>query len=60
MALSRFHAPEYLLRYPSGLFVFRVKVPRDCRPAIPLAELRYSLKTRCVYTARKHLADVVK
>lgn len=59
MALSRFNTSEYLLRYPSGLFIFRVKVPRDCRPVIPQAELRYSLKTRCFYKARKHLATVL-
>lgn len=50
MALSRFKTPEYLLHYPSGIFVFRAQVPRDRRPVIPLAELRYSLKTRCAYT----------
>jgi hypothetical protein len=42
MAFSRFYTPEYLIRYPSGLFIFRIKVPLDCHSSTPQKELRYS------------------
>ena len=59
MALNRFNTPEYFLCYPSGLFIFPVKVPGDCRPSISQAEARYSLKTRVVDTAEKQLAIAI-
>lgn len=59
MGFSHFRTPEYLYRTPSGLFIFRIKVPRDCRPVIRRKELQYSLKTRCIYTARKLVAGVL-
>jgi hypothetical protein len=35
-----------------------MKVPRDCRSQVNRKELQYSLRTRCVYSARKHIASI--
>lgn len=59
MGFSRFRVPEYLYQTTSGLIIFRIKVPRDCRPIVRQRELQYSLKTRCIYSARKHLASIL-
>ena len=36
---------NYLVQYPTGLYVFRLKVPADLRPVIGKTEIRKSLKT---------------
>jgi hypothetical protein len=59
MGFSRFRCPEYLLQINTGLLVFRIKVPLECRPLLQQNEIQYSLKTRCVYTARKHIASIL-
>jgi integrase len=59
MGFSRLRVPEYLYQTTSGLFIFRMKVPHDCLPAIRHRELQYSLRTRCIYSARKHLASIL-
>jgi hypothetical protein len=63
MGFSIFRPPEYLYQTPTGLFtglfIFRMKVPPYCKPLLNKNELRYSLKTRCVYSARKHIASIL-
>lgn len=59
MGFFRFRCPEYLIQTNTGLFVFRMKVPLDCRPKLEKKEIQYSLKTRCIYTARKHIASIL-
>ena len=51
--------PEYIYQTSTGLLIFRMKVPRDCRPQIKKNELQYSLHTRCLYSARKHIATIL-
>lgn len=53
------YLPEYLSQQQSGLFIFRMKVPPDCQGIICKKELRYSLKTHCVYSARQHIASIL-
>ncbi len=52
--------PEYLYQTSTGLFIFRMRVPQDCRSAVGKTELRYSLKTRCIRTAREQLARILR
>ena len=59
MGFFRFRCPEYLIQTNTGLLVFRMKVPLDCRPKLEKKEIQYSLKTRCIYTARKHIASIL-
>lgn len=59
MGFSTFKTPEYLYQTSTGLFIFRRSIPIDCRSAFSKTELRYSLKTRCIRTARKHLATIL-
>jgi integrase len=40
------HLPHHLVRSASGIFHFRLKVPRDLRAAIGLAIVKISLRTR--------------
>ena len=51
--------PEYIYQTATGLFIFRMKVPHDCRPYLNKKELQYSLRTRCAYSARKHIASIL-
>lgn len=52
--------PSYTYRTHTGLFIFRLRVPSDCRPSLSnLTELRYSLKTHCPNTARSLVASIV-
>ena len=57
--LKRQRLPEYLYQTTTGLLIFRMKVPRDIRQCIKKLELQYSLRTRCVYSARKHIANIL-
>jgi integrase len=59
MGFSALYTPEYLQQTPTGLFIFRLKVPLDCLPFLSIKELRYSLKTHCIYSARKHIAAIL-
>ena len=59
MGFVRLRVPEYLYQTTTGLFIFRMKVPHDCFSTIRHRELQYSLKTRCIYSARKHLASIL-
>lgn len=61
MGFSAFRHPEYLYQTTTGLFVFRIRIPQDCRPTLNnRRELQYSLKTRCIRTARQLLAPVLQ
>lgn len=51
--------PEYIYQTTTGLLIFRMKVPRDCRPQVGKKELHYSLRTHCIYSARKHIASLL-
>jgi integrase len=59
MGFSCFRTPEYLYHTNTGLLVFRIAVPLDCRPTIQKTEIHYSLKTRCIYSARKSIASIL-
>jgi hypothetical protein len=59
MGLSYFKRPEYLYQTSKNLFIFRMKVPADCHPLICKNEVRFSLKTRCLYSAQKHIASIL-
>ena len=59
MGFSFLKYPEYLYQTNTGLFIFRMRVPLDCRLTIRQRELQYSLKTHCIYSARKHIASVL-
>ena len=59
MGFSHFRVPEYLHQTNTGLLVFRMSVPLDCRPTIQKNEIQYSLKTRCIYSARKRIASIL-
>lgn len=59
MGFSRFKCPEYLCQTNTGLLVFRIAVPLDCRPTLQKNEIHYSLKTRCIYSARKCIASIL-
>jgi len=52
MGFSNFYTPEYLQQTSTGLFLFRLRVPKDCLSVIGKAELKYSLKTRSLREAR--------
>lgn len=56
---KRLSLPEYIYQTETGLLIFRMKVPLDCRPALKKKELKYSLKTHCVYTGRQHIASIL-
>ena len=56
---KKYRFPEYIYQTHTGLLIFRIKVPRDCRPHLNKKELQYSLRTRCVYSARKHIASIL-
>lgn len=58
MGFSTFKPPEYLYQTKTGLFIFRMIVPVDCQPVLHKIEFRYSLKTRCIRTARQYLASI--
>jgi len=51
--------PEYIFQGDTGLFIFRMKVPLDCQSVLNKRELKYSLRTRCLYSARKNLAFIL-
>ncbi|MFT5727900.1 MAG: integrase [Desulforhopalus sp.] len=59
MGFSTFRPPEYLYQTKTGLFIFRMSVPLDCRSTFCKTEFRYSLKTRCIRTARKYLSSIL-
>lgn len=59
MGFSRFRCPEYLCQTNTGVFVFRIRVPQDCSSLINKHEIRYSLRTRCIYSARKYIASIL-
>lgn len=46
--------PHHLLRHPSGMFHFRLIVPRDLRAALSKAVVKISLRTRDPAIARGH------
>ena len=56
---KRLHLPEYISQTDTGLLVFRMKVPADCRHVLHKTVLKFSLRTHCVYTARKHVASLL-
>lgn len=56
---KRSHLPEYVFQSKTGLFIFRMKVPHDCQGIIYKKELKYSLRTHCIYSARKHIASLL-
>jgi integrase len=56
---NRHRYPEYIYQTDTGLLIFRMKVPRDCRSYLCKKELQYSLRTRCIYSARKHIASIL-
>lgn len=51
--------PKYIYQVPSGLLIFRMRIPLDCRSMIGKRELQYSLKTHCVYSARQQVAFIL-
>lgn len=57
---KRLHLPEYITQTDTGLFIFRMKVPSDCRHVLHRSVLKFSLRTRCIYTARKHVASLLQ
>lgn len=57
---KRLHLPEYITQTNTGLFVFRMKVPSDCRHVLHRSVFKFSLRTRCIYTARKHVASLLQ
>ena len=60
MALSySYTPPEYLQVSRTGLISFRYRVPNDLREAVGKSEWKYSLKTRSLREARKHLANIL-
>lgn len=59
MGFSRFRCPEYLCQTNTGVFVFRIRVPHDYSYLINKHEIRYSLRTRCTYSARKCIASIL-
>lgn len=52
MGFSVLYTPEYLHQTTTGLFLFRLRVPKDCQSDIGKKELKYSLKTRSLREAR--------
>jgi hypothetical protein len=59
MGFSVLYTPEYLQRTTTGLFLFRLRVPKDCQPDIGKKELKYSLKTRSLREARKITSSIL-
>lgn len=59
MGFSLSRPPEYLGQNETNLFIFRMKVPLDCQSFLNKKEVKYSLKTRCIYSARKHIASIL-
>lgn len=59
MGFSAFTTPEYLQQSLTGIFVFRFRVPQDCKAFLRKSELKYSLKTRSLREARKRVAAIV-
>lgn len=51
--------PEYLQLTHTGLIYFRYRVPSSLRFIIGKTELKYSLKTRSIRTARQYLASIL-
>ncbi len=60
MGFSCFYAPEYLQQTPTGLFLFRIRVPKECRTFLKKNELKYSLKTRSLREARRIVSSILK
>lgn len=51
--------PEYVHATRTGLLMFRYRVPYDVKELIGKSELKYSLKTRCVRTARRFTSSIL-
>lgn len=59
MGFSVLYTPEYLQQTSTGLFLFRLRVPKDCQRDIGKKELKYSLKTRSLREARKFTSSIL-
>ncbi|WP_458774156.1 tyrosine-type recombinase/integrase [Desulforhopalus sp. 52FAK] len=51
--------PEYLQITHTGLVYFRYRIPSDLKVVFGKSELKYSLKTRNIRTARQYLASIL-
>ena len=58
MGLSSLHLPENLQQSSAGLIYFRYRVPNDIQPVLNKPDLKYSLKTHSLRTARQYLAPI--
>jgi hypothetical protein len=60
MGLSSLHLPENLQQSSAGLIYFRYRVPNDIQPVLNKPDLKYSLKTNSLRTARQYLAPFLE